>query len=66
MIRHQYKSMQLVKPPIPATQYLLDNNIRQSRVDEERMLLPGICGHKINTSLPHTPCDPSHIRTLRG
>ena len=34
MIRHQHKRVQLVKSPVPATQNLLDNNIRQERVDE--------------------------------
>jgi hypothetical protein len=66
MIRHQHKSMYLVKSPIPAAQNLFDNDIRQCRVDEERMLLPSIGGHKIDASLPNPPSDPSHIRTLRG
>ncbi len=66
MIRHHYKRMQLVKSPFPATQNLFDNDIRQRHADEERMLLPGIGGHKIDASLPNPPSDPSHIRTLRG
>ncbi len=66
MIRHQYKSMQLVKSAIPATHNLFDDNICQGRVDEERMLLPGIGRHKIDACLPNPPRDPSHIRTLRG
>jgi hypothetical protein len=66
VIRHHYKSMQLVKSPSSATQNLFDNYIRQSRVDEERMLLPGIGRHKIDASLPNPPSNPSHFRTLRG
>src|ERR1700676_1153604 len=59
MIRHQHKTMQLVKSAIPAAQNLFDNDIRQGRVDEERMLLPGIGRHKIDACLPTPPCDPS-------
>jgi hypothetical protein len=66
MIRHQHKGMQLVKPAIPATHDLFDNNIRQGRVDEERMLLPGISRHEIGACLVNAPCNPAHIRTLMG
>jgi hypothetical protein len=66
MIRDQNKCMQLIKSPIPATQNLFDNDIRQSRVDEERMLLSSIGRHEIDASLPNLPCDPSHFRTFRG
>jgi len=66
MIRHHYKRMQLVKSTVPATQNLFDNDIRQNFVDKERMLLPGVGCHKIDTGLPNPPCDPSHIRTFRG
>jgi len=66
MIRHQHKSMQLVKSAIPATDNLFHNNIRQGRIDEERMLLPGISRHKINSRLMYPSRDPTHIRTLRG
>jgi hypothetical protein len=66
MIRHQHKSMQLVKSSIPATHNLFDDNIRQGRVDKERMLLPGIGRHKVNARLMNPPRDPSHMRTLRG
>src|ERR1017187_5156518 len=55
MIRHQYKSVQLVKSPIPAIQNLLDDDICQDRVDEERMLLPGIGRHKIDACLANPP-----------
>jgi hypothetical protein len=66
MIRHQHKSMQLVKPSIPATYNLFDDDIRQDRVDKEWMFLPRIGRHKIDACLPNPPSDPSHIRTLRG
>ena len=66
MIRHHYKSMQPVKSAIRASQNLFDDDIRQVRTDEERMLLPSIGRHKIDACLPNSPGNPSHIRTLRG
>jgi len=66
MIRHHHKRVQLVKSAVSATQDLFDDDIRQSRVDEERMLLPGIGRHKIDAGLSNSPCDPAHIRTFRG
>jgi hypothetical protein len=58
--------MEFVKSAISATHYLFDDNIRQGRVDEERMLLPGIGRHKIDACLANPPGNPSHIRTAMG
>ncbi len=58
--------MQLVKSLFPTTQNLFDNDMGQSRVNEERMLLPGIGRHKIDAGLSNPPCNPPHIRTFRG
>src|SRR5258708_33223387 len=66
MVRHYYKSMQLVKSTISATQNLFNSDVCQNRVHEERMLLPRIGRHEIDARLSNTPGNPSHIRTLRG
>src|SRR5579862_1391564 len=66
MIRHQNKSMQLVKSSIPTTHNLFDDNICQGRVNKEWMFIPSISRHKIGACLVNPPGDPSHLRTLRG
>jgi hypothetical protein len=56
----------LVKSSLPATRNLFNDDICESGVDKERMLLPNIRRHKIATLLMDPSSDPSHIRTLRG
>ena len=66
MIRHQNKSMQLVKAAIAATHNLFNYDICEDCVDKEWVLLPGIGRHKISACLPNLTDDSSHIRTRRG
>jgi hypothetical protein len=58
--------MQVVIPSFPAFDYLLDNDLAEGMVCEERPPLPSISRNKIDASLMNTPLDPTHDRSLRG